>query len=84
MTTNEARAMLAGLRFALAHCATVSADYQARAADGKLGSIRRNRNNWKVDAANECHDAIAKEIARIEAEHDLAPFSEAELARVQS
>lgn len=35
-------------------CVRISSDYSVRAMEGKLGSIRSNRNNWKADAAGEC------------------------------
>lgn len=47
-------------------CLRIFAEYSARASDGKLGSIRRNRNNWKAAAAAECADAIA-ELDRVNA-----------------
>lgn len=40
-------------------CLRIMGEYFSRASEGKLNSIKRNRNNWKVDAATECADAIA-------------------------
>lgn len=39
-------------------CINISSEYACRAGEGKLNSIRRNRNNWKSSAAAECASAI--------------------------
>ena len=39
-------------------CLRIGSEYSAQATDGKLGSIKRNRNNWKADTAFECADQI--------------------------
>ena len=39
-------------------CLRVGSEHSANAALGKLGSIKRNRNNWKADAAFLCADKI--------------------------
>lgn len=40
-------------------CLRIMGEYFSRASEGKLNSVKWNRNNWKADAASECADAIA-------------------------
>ncbi|WP_155393613.1 hypothetical protein [Xanthomonas albilineans] len=46
------------LSMAYALCLRIMGEYSCRSLDGKQGSIKRNRNRWKADAAAECADAI--------------------------
>lgn len=46
------------LAMAASLCQRVMCEYFSRATEGKLGSIRRNRNNWKMGAATECAELI--------------------------
>lgn len=46
------------LAHAHAFCLEVMLNYSTKASEGKLNSIKRNRNNWKANAASECADLI--------------------------
>jgi hypothetical protein len=46
------------MKLALDAVEDVRSDYFVKATEGKLNSIRRNRNMWKVDAAAECANRI--------------------------